>query len=1035
MKKTILTILICVFSFTFSYGQEQIVGQWNFDDATDLTIATVGPSLELFGNPTAVAGPKEGNGAVLLSLDDYLKVATNITPSGVGANVNTYTLNIDFKIDQLDGYASLLQTDLTNTRDGSLFLTSNKTIGNGDIGYSYPVITDGEWYRLVLVAEEFSADNVSFDIYLNGTLAYKGNQTNVDGRLSLADSMFICLDNDGEEKPIDVSQITLYNYALSSEEVAELGNALGEGKPLAPLPEGREFITNPNFDNDLNDWTLMVIDADATLNIDTTSQLEGKKSAHIKVNTLSSGTQVSNHIQLQQNIVAPNGINAGKKYYVQYKVKSNKVIDNFYTKIYTAHDTQYALEPENGYRAISLQANRAITIKDTLEFNITDDVVMLCFDLGVISEENVDVWIDAVHLIELYDDIEENLPKGIELLNNNYFTTGLENWNLYNSESTNSTLNLDTNGVLQYANSANIHLNKVYADGKDKIKFRQNGINGEIKKDRKYHIQFMAKSSKAISGISTVIKTLTGEVYQKEISLPENEVVTIVDTFYSTSSGIILEWALNLGTASVEDVDLWFDAIHLIELPIEYTSLFPPESTWEVTIPETLPRPGYLKTIHDSKYGVDITRISDATIFNVEKNSYKLWNHYPKDQAWNADMSLITLNNGYFLLNGDDYSVYKTFSNGLYESRWSNIDPDIKYFCEGNKLKKTNIETEEITTIRQFPGYNLTIGPWEGNISADDKYVVVTHESGGSAVKASLYDIELDSVISEMEFSGNGADWVTITPSGEYIVASNNVTDRIEVYDLQFNFLRNVGSSTQHGDFGVDSEGNEVWVQVIPVSMHRLSDGKSTRLLIENTGGHISGRGFNNPGWALVDFGIYTGGSGSIGYTGLTELAEIKLDGSGIVRHFGHARSSFGSHMGTVSPDGKKIIFNSDWNIFDSGDIKDETYAYIVEYREITDVEDSDGNSTEKMGFELSQNYPNPFNPTTTINFRLRIEGMTKLVVYNILGQQVKVLLNENMRAGLYSVPVNGSNLTSGVYFYKLESNNQMQVKKMLLIK
>jgi hypothetical protein len=60
---------------------------------------------------------------------------------------------------------------------------------------------------------------------------------------------------------------------------------------------------------------------------------------------------------------------------------------------------------------------------------------------------------------------------------------------------------------------------------------------------------------------------------------------------------------------------------------------------------------------------------------------------------------------------------------------------------------------------------------------------------------------------------------------------------------------------------------------------------------------------------------------------------------------------------------------------------------------------------------------------------------MTKLVVYNILGQQVKVLLNEKIRAGSYSVPFDGSNLTSGTYFYKLQSNNQIQIKKMLFIK
>ena len=159
---------------------------------------------------------------------------------------------MDIKIDQLDGYASLLQTDLSNNNDGSLFLTAGKTIGNGDIGYSAPVITEGEWYRLVLVSEELSAAEVSFDVYLNGTLAYEGKPQSVDKRLSLADSVFFFLDNDGEEKPIDVAKIALYNYALSDYEIAQLGNVLDEPLPDEPLPEGEELISNSNFDDDLN---------------------------------------------------------------------------------------------------------------------------------------------------------------------------------------------------------------------------------------------------------------------------------------------------------------------------------------------------------------------------------------------------------------------------------------------------------------------------------------------------------------------------------------------------------------------------------------------------------------------------------------------------------------------------------------------------------------------------------------------------------------------------------------------------------------
>jgi hypothetical protein len=85
--------------------------------------------------------------------------------------------------------------------------------------------------------------------------------------------------------------------------------------------------------------------------------------------------------------------------------------------------------------------------------------------------------------------------------------------------------------------------------------------------------------------------------------------------------------------------------------------------------------------------------------------------------------------------------------------------------------------------------------------------------------------------------------------------------------------------------------------------------------------------------------------------------------------------------------------------------------------------------------FELSQNYPNPFNPTTEIKFGIPKTGLVKLVVYNILGQEVATLVNEVKEAGSYNVSFNASELPSGVYFYKLTSANFSDTKKMLLVK
>jgi hypothetical protein len=87
------------------------------------------------------------------------------------------------------------------------------------------------------------------------------------------------------------------------------------------------------------------------------------------------------------------------------------------------------------------------------------------------------------------------------------------------------------------------------------------------------------------------------------------------------------------------------------------------------------------------------------------------------------------------------------------------------------------------------------------------------------------------------------------------------------------------------------------------------------------------------------------------------------------------------------------------------------------------------------LSYSLKQNYPNPFNPVTKINYTLPKSGFVTLKVYDMLGREVVNLINENKAAGNYSVDFNASNLTSGVYFYRLESNGFVDTKKMMLVK
>ncbi len=85
--------------------------------------------------------------------------------------------------------------------------------------------------------------------------------------------------------------------------------------------------------------------------------------------------------------------------------------------------------------------------------------------------------------------------------------------------------------------------------------------------------------------------------------------------------------------------------------------------------------------------------------------------------------------------------------------------------------------------------------------------------------------------------------------------------------------------------------------------------------------------------------------------------------------------------------------------------------------------------------FSLSQNYPNPFNPATKIKFDVPKASFTKLIIYDLLGREVAVLVNEELKPGTYQADWNASNYSSGVYFYKIVSGDFVETKKMVLMK
>ncbi|MCH8942656.1 MAG: T9SS type A sorting domain-containing protein [Bacteroidetes bacterium] len=117
-------------------------------------------------------------------------------------------------------------------------------------------------------------------------------------------------------------------------------------------------------------------------------------------------------------------------------------------------------------------------------------------------------------------------------------------------------------------------------------------------------------------------------------------------------------------------------------------------------------------------------------------------------------------------------------------------------------------------------------------------------------------------------------------------------------------------------------------------------------------------------------------------------------------------------------------------------DKSDNVDVQIYNINVITGIDDE---NTIPNTFKLFQNYPNPFNPSTTISFQLPALSFVILKIYDVLGREVKTLINKEMKAGNYKVDFNASQLSSGIYFYRLSisggTKDFTSIKKMVLLK
>jgi hypothetical protein len=362
-------------------------------------------------------------------------------------------------------------------------------------------------------------------------------------------------------------------------------------------------------------------------------------------------------------------------------------------------------------------------------------------------------------------------------------------------------------------------------------------------------------------------------------------------------------------------------------------------------IPETpLSLPGYLESYVDPDFNTKITRISKT----LTSDPLVSWgdivrHHYSKDQAWSAKMTHMLIQNraigssisaspSYLLLNGQNYTFDQVLSISPDEIRWHPTDDNVMIYTKRNSLYRYRVaekSSELIHTFTEYPNNRFAIAMlWEGNLSFNGRMISFLSRMSNGTYDIYSYDMETGSKGIVKNFSSK-PDWISSSPSGKYVVMQwvDPSRENTDVYDKNMNFIRRFPVDISHYDMTFDDDG----VTEIAVGTAKPSGGGKLIKVPLISGGsivltdrgwvdHTSTRNIASGKWAIGTF-MEQKSSASSDRKLLGEIVAVKLDGSGEVRRLAHTRGKIGpgrsaypsETQASVSPDGTKIVFASNW--------------------------------------------------------------------------------------------------------------------------
>lgn len=359
------------------------------------------------------------------------------------------------------------------------------------------------------------------------------------------------------------------------------------------------------------------------------------------------------------------------------------------------------------------------------------------------------------------------------------------------------------------------------------------------------------------------------------------------------------------------------DSNQLTELECSGFLNLDPESIGDQPSPEY---PDYLAPMEFPHSETRVIRITD----NTEQASIGV-HQYSRRQAWNQNSSRILLSGS--ILNASDYSVFKDELLVSSSLNWSNVHPEvvfgIRYNPNRNQLVTWNVETDEISQLLQFDEFEYcSFGEGEGNVSVTDKFLVVVCRTSDEASKVLLtVDLQTRTIIGRMT-ADEELNWASVTPKGDYILVENNTgaADRRFLFRYSMDFKQEtlLTRHVEHGDFALMPNGDQLYVMLTQrvVKLVDIATGEIQTVPLTPTMkrvgfGHVSCLSSAVDSRCLLS----TNGSKSIATLYIGDLHNNYLTrgfeywGS----HFSTSSNYESAPKASVSRDGKRVIYSSDW--------------------------------------------------------------------------------------------------------------------------